>query len=85
MIKECLQNALTSAFSQQQEGMSGVSMGGSEALASFVVLIIYIIIILMIGKFLWNVVACKLVSIVKPADSIWQILGLAILFNLLYA
>jgi len=85
MIKECLQNALTSAFNQQQEGMNGVSMGGSEALASFVVLIIYIIIILMIGKFLWNVVACKLVSIVKPADSIWQILGLAILFNLLYA
>ena len=85
MIKECLQNALTSAFNQQQEGMNGVSMGGSEALASFVVLIIYIIIILMIGKFLWNAVVVNLVSIAKKADNIWQILGLAILLHFLYA
>jgi len=88
VVRECFHAAIKEALSSGQgysEGMNGVtSWNGSDAIASFVVLIIYIIIILMIGKFLWNVVACKIVSIVKPADSIWQILGLAILLNLLY-
>lgn len=53
---------------------------GSQAFAAFIVLIIYILIILFIGKFLWNDVLCKLVTIVKPAYTIWQILGIAILF-----
>jgi hypothetical protein len=48
-------------------------------------MIIIVLFILIIGKFLWNVVLCKLLTIAKPADSIWQILGLAILLNLIYA
>ena len=50
-----------------------------------VIFVIIIIFILIIGKFLWNVVLCRLLTIAKPADSIWQILGLSILFNLIYA
>jgi len=86
MIKETLQTALNSAFNNQtKEGMNGVtSWNGSEALAAFIVLIIVIVIILIIGKFLWNVVVCKLVKVASPAESIWQILGLSILFNLIY-
>lgn len=86
VLRECFQSACRAAISGGvQEGMNGVSSWtGSDAIASFIVLIIYIIIILMIGKFLWNVVACNLISFAKKADSIWQILGLAILLNLLY-
>jgi glucan phosphoethanolaminetransferase (alkaline phosphatase superfamily) len=88
VLKETLQTAINSALknSNTKEGMNGVSSwNGSEALASFIVLIIIILFILIIGKFLWNVVLCRLLTIAKPADSIWQILGLAILLNLIYA
>jgi hypothetical protein len=57
---------------------------GADALAAFIVLIIFVVIILIIGKFLWNIVVCKLVTVAKPADNIWQILGLFILLNLLF-
>ena len=87
MLKETLQTCLNAALQPNTtEGMNGVSSwNGSEALAAFIVLIIYVVFILVIGKFLWNEVLCKIVSIAKPASSIWQILGLAILFNLIYA
>ena len=87
-IKETLETSVKEALKSQNtnEGMNGVSSwNGSEALASFIVLVIIIIFILIIGKFLWNVVLCKLLTIAKPADSIWQILGLSILLNLIYA
>jgi glucan phosphoethanolaminetransferase (alkaline phosphatase superfamily) len=88
VLKETLQCAIKEALANgnTKEGMNGVSSwNGSEALASFIVLIIIILFILIIGKFLWNVVLCRLLTIAKPADSIWQILGLAILLNLIYA
>lgn len=88
MIKESLTTALTSIIKSGtiKEGINGVSFwNGSEALAAFIVLIIYVFFILIIGKFLWNEVLCRLISIAKPANSIWQILGIAILLNLLYA
>lgn len=88
MLKETLQTTINSAFtaSNTKEGMNGVSYwNGTEALSAFIVMIIIILFILIIGKFLWNVVLCKLLTIAKPADSIWQILGLAILLNLIYA
>lgn len=88
MIKETLRTALVSAFKNgtAKEGLNGVTYwNGTEALASFIVLIIYIVFILIIGKFLWNEIVVRLLSIAKPADSIWQILGLAILFNLILA
>jgi len=87
MLRETLQSAMNSALSgNTKEGMNGVSSwNGSEALAAFIVMIIIILFILIIGKFLWNVVLCRLLTIAKPADSIWQILGLAILLNLIYA
>lgn len=88
MLKETLQSAINSALTtgNTKEGMNGVSSwNGSEALAAFIVMIIIILFILIIGKFLWNVVLCRLLTIAKPADSIWQILGLSILLNLIYA
>lgn len=88
MLVETLRCGVKEALTNQntKEGMNGVSgWNGSEALASFIVLIIVILFILIIGKFLWNVVLCKLLTVAKPADSIWQILGLTILLNLIYA
>jgi len=86
MIKECLTEAFTEALNgDNYEGLDFNMKRGSRALAAFIVFIIYVVIILLIGKFLWNIVLCKLVSVAKPADNIWQVLGLAILLHFLYA
>jgi len=85
MIKELLTDSLKCGFASTNEGLNGVQTPKwKDSLAVFIVLIIYVLIILLIGQFLWNLVLCKLITIAKPAESIWQILGLAILLNLLF-
>jgi hypothetical protein len=41
-----------------------------------------ILILLLIGEFLWNNVLVKVTTIFKPVTSVWQILGLLILVKL---
>lgn len=53
-------------------------------LGSFIAFLIVIVIILFIGKILWNDVLTSLVPGIKPAKNIWQILGLYILISLLF-
>jgi hypothetical protein len=85
MIKDLLTDSLKCGLSSTNEGLNGVQTPKwKDSLAVFIVLIIYVLIILLIGKFLWNLVLCKLITVAKPAESIWQILGLAILLNLLF-
>ncbi len=55
----------------------------AKMLSLFIALIIVYVIIAVVGKFLWNNVVVDLLSIARPAKSIWQILGLAILMSLL--
>lgn len=47
--------------------------------AATLVSLAYIAILLLAGEYLWNHVVVQLLSIAKPAKSIWQILGLVIL------
>jgi hypothetical protein len=53
-------------------------------LGSFIALLLVIVIILFIGKILWNDVLTSLIPGIKPAKNIWQILGLYILISLLF-
>ena len=48
-----------------------------------VAVVIWILIVLFVGKFLWNQVLCRLLSICKPVKTIWYILGLIILLEIL--
>ena len=47
--------------------------------AATLVTLAYIAILLLAGEYLWNNVVVQLLTIAKPAKSIWQILGLVIL------
>jgi len=53
------------------------------ALVSFLTLVVVLILLLIVGKALWNSVLVVLFPFVKPAKSIWQILGLSILIGLI--
>lgn len=51
-------------------------------LVSLLTVFVIFILILLVGKYLWNSVLVDLIPAVKPAKSIWQILGLSILLSL---
>ena len=54
-----------------------------DALGALLGSLVALVILLFLGEYLWNHVLAKVVSVVKPVNSIWQILGLKILFGLL--
>jgi hypothetical protein len=52
--------------------------------AVLIAFVISLIILSLIGKFLWNGVIVDLFTCVRPAKSFWQILGLFVFLSLLF-
>ena len=52
-------------------------------IGGLVLTFIYILIILLIGEYLWNNVLVKVCTIVKPVNSMWEILGIYVLLQIL--
>jgi len=75
MVKSILNNLSTS-----------FSMGKvvPDLLVSLGTYLLFVIITLLFGEYLWNNILVKLVTVVKPIKSVWQLLGLMILFSLLF-
>ena len=65
------------------KALAGQQVSGKELFGVLIGFVIWLVIVLFLGRWLWNTVLVKLVSGVKPITSIWQLLGLAILINLL--
>ncbi len=66
---------------------SETGIGPSPVRAAVVSIITFVIIfgiLLFFGKYLWNNVLVALIPAVKPAKSVWQILGLALLISLMH-
>lgn len=61
----------------------GNSSPMADIVGSVVITLIAIVILLLIGEFLWNNVLVKITTIFKPVTSVWQILGLVILIKLI--
>ena len=59
------------------------TLNNKHPLIIFVSILLVEFFVLLLGKYLWNNVIVNLVSVVKPADNIWQLLGLSILLKLL--
>lgn len=55
-----------------------------DLLASLISLLLVLVIISFIGKLLWNDILVVLIPSIKPAKSIWQIIGLYILASLFF-
>ena len=47
-----------------------------------VIAILAIIIVLLAGKWLWNNIAARYITILKPVPSIWHLLGLMLIIDL---
>ena len=77
----------TTDFAKTETFASEVGVGGTPArvaLVSLITVFILLVVILFAGKYLWNNVLVTLVPAVKPAKSVWQILGLAVLIMLFH-
>jgi len=60
---------------------------GNQGVSTFIPLVsalITLLILCLIGQYLWNNALCPLVSVVRPAKSIFQVLGVALLFGMLF-
>jgi hypothetical protein len=54
-----------------------------KMIAALVTLIVWILILLLLSKWLWNEVLCKMVTFTKQVTSVFQIVGLVILLQLI--
>jgi hypothetical protein len=90
MIGGFVNNSMNAAleatgFAQTEsfDSPTGYAVGPARSvLASILTIVVMMALILFAGKYLWNTVLVSLVPAVKPAKSVWQILGLAILVSL---
>ena len=91
MIGGAIANSVNALFEETPfartetfESETGVGYSPARvAIVSIITVMIVFSAILFVGKYLWNNVLHELVPAIKPAKSIWQILGLAILISLL--
>jgi hypothetical protein len=56
----------------------------SEALASLISLVIVYIVLLLVGKFLWNEYLVKYVTIVKPIPGVIELLAISVICRLFF-
>jgi len=81
-------NVITNATKAVVEGMSGSPEAEKrkqtyvDLIAVLIAFVITLVILAFIGQLLWNNVVVDLISVAKPARSVWQILGLFIFVSL---
>jgi hypothetical protein len=56
----------------------------AEVFGALLAALLSLIVLMLVGEYLWNNVLAKVVTFVKPVTSMWQILGLYVLFSLLF-
>lgn len=66
------------------ESFTNIMEKNELSTSAVVLLLIYLVLLVVFGKYLWNEVACKHVSILNPLTSVWQLLGLSILVQLFF-
>lgn len=85
VISAAINSAVTPYFTTETfETSSDVKNDSTRvALVSFLTLIVILILLLLLGKFLWNDVLVVVMPFIKPVTSVWQILGISLLITLL--
>ena len=80
MLFSCAKESFQNVLSGSREGFN---YNNNNFLAMLLALLLWLAILLFVSKFLWNEVLVKLVTVVKPATSVLQILGLVILLEIM--
>ena len=56
----------------------------SQLFVLTVVIIIWFLMVILVGKYLWNECLCKVLTICKPTDDLFVIFGIILLFDILH-
>lgn len=86
MLGSVVANSLHAVVSQTEtfDSRSGIGYApGRVAVVSLLTVFLIFLALLFAGKWLWNNVLHELVPAIKPAKSVWQILGIALLISLM--
>lgn len=78
-----LQSVSKSPFANTANTAAIAGASTAVIVLALVLLVLYVLVLLLVGKWLFNNILCSLFSGVKPATSVWQILGLWFLLHLL--
>ena len=83
LIGNVIEKILQLLNKKKREGFSGIEDNIRTLLVfSLLLVLVYLILLLLFGKVLWNSCLCELLP-VKKCRSVWHILGLMILLGLL--
>jgi hypothetical protein len=52
-------------------------------LALFLALVLWLVLILVVARYLWNDILVNVVTFAKPIKGLWQIFGLVLLFDIM--
>ena len=74
-VHETIKSLLPAAFDGNDQQTSYVAL--------VIAVIVWILLVLFVAKYLWNVVLVKLVTVVNPAKNMYQMLGLMVLIQIL--
>jgi hypothetical protein len=61
----------------------GNTSDNMKYVALLITILLWIALLLLVSKLLWNNVLCDMVTFVKPVKSVFQILGLVVLLQLI--
>lgn len=53
-------------------------------LIQFLLSLVPLLLLLLVGKYIWNEVLVQVVTVVRPVTSVWQIFGLYLLLGLIF-
>ena len=80
-MMDTVRNAL-SACVNNKEGFETERMRTS--VISIVSFVVVELLVLLLGQWLWNSSLVNLVTIVRPVSSMWHLLGVSVLFRLMF-
>ena len=85
MLLTAADNFLNSSSTLSEKFSNNNSNGKKTGrmIVFLIIMVIWISLVLLIGKYLWNECMCKVVSVCKPIDSVFTIIGLVVLLDIL--
>lgn len=88
-LKNAVATAVTAPTSGTPQQVIVVNAGmhqnrGAMVLLDLVLFVVLVIVMLMVGKWLWNNIAAQYITIFKPVPTVWHLLGLVLILDLVH-
>ena len=68
-------------FNNDNGQQRGTNYG--QMIVLLIIVVIWIALVLVVGKYLWNECLCKVVTICKPMNDVFTLVGLVVLLDIL--